>query len=123
MDPAVDSVKHYLISIGRIPLLTSAEEIQLGQAIQRQQACLSLKETAEAQGQSWSHVEWAAALGYTEAELVQILARGTEAKDKMVSANLRLVFTIAKKYEGQGMELLDLIQEGSIGLRKRIEMI
>ena len=89
--------KHYLISIGRIPLLTSAEEIQLGQAIQRQQACLSLKETAEAQGQSWSHVEWAAALGYTEAELVQILARGTEAKDKMVSANLRLVFDDCQK--------------------------
>ena len=121
MDPALDSVKHYLISIGRIPLLTSTEEIQLGQAIQKQQACITLKEQAEAEGQSWSQDQWAAALGCTEAELVQMLAKGSQAKDKMVSANLRLVFTIAKKYEGQGMELLDLIQEGSLGLMRGAE--
>ena len=81
-DIADDSVRLYLREIGRVPLLTAAEEIELAKRI----------------------------------------AKGDKAaKDKMVEANLRLVVSIAKKYIGRGLDLLDLIQEGSSGLLRAVE--
>lgn len=77
-----DPVKIYLKEIGRVPLLTSEEEIQLAQ---------------------------------------RMAAGDTYAKKKLAEANLRLVVSIAKKYVGRGMQFLDLIQEGNLGLIKAVE--
>jgi len=81
-DIADDSVRLYLREIGRVPLLTSEEEVELAK---------------------------------------RIMKGDKAAKDKMVEANLRLVVSIAKKYIGRGLDLLDLIQEGSAGLLRAVE--
>lgn len=81
-DIADDSVRLYLREIGRVPLLTGEEEVELAK---------------------------------------RIMKGDKAAKDKMVEANLRLVVSIAKKYIGRGLDLLDLIQEGSAGLLRAVE--
>ena len=60
-------------------------------------------------------------MGITKIELDQILRIGKRAKDKMVKANLRLVVSIVKKYLGNGVEFLDLVQEGTVGLMRAVE--
>ncbi|MGI6133874.1 MAG: sigma-70 family RNA polymerase sigma factor, partial [Christensenellales bacterium] len=77
-----DSVKMYLKDIGKVPLLTAAEEVKLAQRM--------------AEGDE-------------------------EAKNRLINANLRLVVSIAKRYVGRGMQFLDLIQEGNLGLMKAVE--
>ena len=64
---------------------------------------------------------WAELSEMTVAELDQIIAEGTRAKDHMIKANLRLVVSVAKKYQNRGLELLDLIQEGTLGLERAVE--
>jgi RNA polymerase nonessential primary-like sigma factor len=64
---------------------------------------------------------WAERLGVTAAELQQQLHRGRRAKERMIQANLRLVVAVAKKYQNRGMELLDLVQEGTLGLERGVE--
>lgn len=64
---------------------------------------------------------WAEAAGITVEELEQIQSEGVRAKKHMISANLRLVVAIAKKYQNRGIELLDLIQEGTMGLERAVE--
>jgi RNA polymerase primary sigma factor len=93
----------YLASIGREPLLTPAEEIELGNQVQ---AMMALVEVARDD--------------YSQQEL-KIIRIGRRAKARMMKANLRLVVSVAKKYQGKGMELLDLIQEGSLGLERAVE--
>jgi RNA polymerase primary sigma factor len=93
----------YLASIGREPLLTPAEEIQLGNQVQAMMALLE-KPVDE--------------LSDHQRRLVRI---GRRAKGRMMKANLRLVVSVAKKYQGKGLELLDLIQEGSLGLERAVE--
>ena len=111
-----DSVRSYLRDIGRIPLLEHDEEILLGRQVQRlmeleeQRKELSLDE----QGLAEAH----------DVSLNQIkreLRDGKKAKEKMVTANLRLVVSVAKKYTKRNMELLDIIQEGTIGLVRGVE--
>lgn len=97
----LDSVRSYLQEIGRIPLLNSEEEIELATKVQNM---LSLLEKEN--------------LTPTEK---QIVAQGQLAKGKMIQANLRLVVSIAKRYQRRGLSLLDLIQEGSIGLIRAVE--
>jgi RNA polymerase primary sigma factor len=81
-DVADDSVRLYLREIGKIPLLSSEEELALAQ---------------------------------------RVVSGEKEAKDKMAEANMRLVVSIAKRYVGRGLDLLDLIQEGNTGLLRAVE--
>jgi RNA polymerase primary sigma factor len=82
IDLSLDSLKLYLTAIGRVPLLTAAEEVRLAKRIERGDVA---------------------------------------AKQHMVEANLRLVVSIAKAYVGRGLTLLDMIQEGSLGLIRAVE--
>lgn len=65
--------------------------------------------------------KWASLAGVTVSDLESTLASGIKAKQRMINANLRLVVSIAKKYQNRGLELLDLIQEGTLGLEKAVE--
>jgi RNA polymerase nonessential primary-like sigma factor len=64
---------------------------------------------------------WAAVVGISVADLDQIQKDGVAAKEHMIQANLRLVVSVAKKYQNRGLELLDLIQEGTLGLERAVE--
>jgi RNA polymerase primary sigma factor len=103
-----DPVSWYLATIGRIPLLTPAEEIELGNQVQ---AMMTLTEDGSKT--------------FEDHELTgkqrRMLRIGRRAKERMMKANLRLVVSVAKKYQGKGLELLDLIQEGSLGLERAVE--
>ena len=112
-----DSVRAYLRDIGRIPLLEHDEEILLGRKVQR---LMKIKEVQEELGSTTHHVV-AEALGLPVKDLKRAIRDGERAKDKMVTANLRLVVSVAKKYTKRNMELLDIIQEGTIGLVRGVE--
>jgi RNA polymerase nonessential primary-like sigma factor len=112
-----DSVRAYLRDIGRIPLLEHDEEILLGRKVQR---LMEIKACEELLGNPTIE-ELAISLGLSKQELRRELRDGTKAKDKMVTANLRLVVSVAKKYTKRNMELLDIIQEGTIGLVRGVE--
>jgi RNA polymerase primary sigma factor len=98
-----DSVSWFLRSIGKEPLLDPADEIQLGNQIQAMMRILQGKET-----------------DYTPSDL-DIINTGKKARERMIKANLRLVVSIAKKYQGRGLDLLDLVQEGTLGLERAVE--
>ena len=112
-----DSVRAYLRDIGRIPLLEHDEEILLGRKVQR---LMEIKEI-EAEMEVPNQDDLAGVLGITVKQLKRELRDGEKAKDKMVTANLRLVVSVAKKYTKRNMELLDIIQEGTIGLVRGVE--
>ena len=112
-----DSVRAYLRDIGRIPLLEHDEEILLGRKVQR---LMKIRET-ETELEIQDSESLARVLGVTVKELKRELRDGEKAKDKMVTANLRLVVSVAKKYTKRNMELLDIIQEGTIGLVRGVE--
>ena len=112
-----DSVRAYLRDIGRIPLLEHDEEILLGRQVQR---LMKIKGT-EAELETTDKQQLADNLGITIKELKREIRAGEKAKDKMVTANLRLVVSVAKKYTKRNMELLDIIQEGTIGLVRGVE--
>jgi RNA polymerase primary sigma factor len=103
-----DPISWYLATIGRIPLLTPAEEIELGNQVQ---AMMRLTEDGTVPADSESH----------SAQDRRMIRVGKRAKERMMKANLRLVVSVAKKYQGKGLELLDLIQEGSLGLERAVE--
>jgi len=112
-----DSVRSYLRDIGRIPLLEHDEEILLGRQVQRM---MEIKACEDLLGEVTKE-ELAKSLEITTKELRRELRDGEKAKDKMVTANLRLVVSVAKKYTKRNMELLDIIQEGTIGLVRGVE--
>jgi RNA polymerase primary sigma factor len=95
-----DPVRMYLREIGRVPLLSAEEEVRLAQRMERGRAEL---------------LKPASSRSYRIAE------DGEEAQRRLTEANLRLVVSVAKKYIGRGMSLLDLIQEGNIGLIRAVE--
>ena len=112
-----DSVRAYLKDIGRIPLLEHDEEILLGRQVQRLMKIQEVKEEFEdADDYTVAHI-----LGIDVKQLRREIRNGEKAKDKMVTANLRLVVSVAKKYTKRNMELLDIIQEGTIGLVRGVE--
>jgi len=105
-----DPVRMYLKEIGKVPLLTAAQEVNLAQRIEAGLAATA--EIAEANG-SLPSVD--------EGSLHARAADGLRAKRQLIEANLRLVVSIAKRYVGRGMLLLDLIQEGNLGLMRAVE--
>ncbi|MEN9218169.1 MAG: RNA polymerase sigma factor SigC [Gloeomargarita sp. DG_2_bins_126] len=167
-----DSVRLYLQEIGRVELLSRAEEVAEAQRVQKyvqllefarrnatgagtatpeQQALLQqyleliqLRDQLTAQyghrptPQQWAQAAamtaatlkqtltqarqlWAALAGLTPDELTRIEQAGLRAKTHMIEANLRLVVSVAKKYQNRGLELLDLVQEGTLGLERAVD--
>jgi len=121
--PGGDLVRSYLRDIGRVPLLSHEQEITLGRQVQELMALEELREelSLRAGGQEPSLEALAAEAGLTAPLLRRRLQAGRRAKERMVAANLRLVVSVAKKYTKRNMELLDLIQEGTIGLVRGVE--
>jgi RNA polymerase primary sigma factor len=103
-----DPLRLYLREIGRISLLTAAEETQLAQQFERGELAL-LRLSSD----TFVHEE--------RSTLQQWVYEGEGARQHLIQANLRLVVSIAKKYVGRGLSFLDLIQEGNIGLMRATE--
>ena len=117
-----DLVRSYLRDIGRVPLLSHEQEITLGRQVQELVRLEEMEEELKLrQGHHPSREEMAKTVGVTPAVLRRRLNNGRRAKERMVAANLRLVVSVAKKYTKRNMELLDLIQEGTIGLVRGVE--
>jgi RNA polymerase primary sigma factor len=110
-----DPVRMYLKEIGRVPLLTGPEEVILAQQIERGTAAAERLADAAASGDLES-------LDFNERRrLTRLVRKGEDAKAELTQANLRLVVSIAKRYVGRGMQILDLIQEGNLGLMRAVE--
>jgi RNA polymerase nonessential primary-like sigma factor len=116
-----DSIRQYLEDIGKIPLLTPEEEIKLGRRVRRWQQMEEEIKAEMATGVERWQSELLISLRLEPGEFERIKKSGMAAREKMISGNLRLVVSIAKKYQDRGVPLMDLIQEGSIGLARGVE--
>ncbi|GGI48319.1 RNA polymerase primary sigma factor [Agromyces flavus] len=106
-----DPVKDYLKQIGKVALLNAAEEVELAMRIEAglfAEEKLSHMSDAERKSQLGRELQWVA-------------RDGQRAKSHLLGANLRLVVSLAKRYTGRGMQFLDLIQEGNLGLIRAVE--
>jgi RNA polymerase primary sigma factor len=108
-----DPVRMYLREIGRVPLLTAAEEVSLAKRIEAGMKAETVLADLAASGQDFDLVE--------KKKLERIRRDGERARDDLTRANLRLVVSIAKRYLGRGLAILDLIQEGNLGLMRAVE--
>ena len=106
--PTSDPVRLYLKEIGKVPLLSAAQEVELAKAVE---AGLFAAERLADPGLSEA----------LKRDLQAVAVAGVLAKRHLVEANLRLVVSIAKRYVGRGMLFLDLIQEGNLGLIRAVE--
>ncbi|MFK4103926.1 RNA polymerase sigma factor [Streptomyces sp. NPDC019531] len=107
--PSSDLFRQYLREIGRIPLLTAAEEVELARRVEAGLfAEEKLLNTPDLDSQ----------LGL---DLDRLVVLGRMAKRRLIEANLRLVVSVAKRYVGRGLTMLDLVQEGNLGLIRAVE--
>jgi RNA polymerase primary sigma factor len=125
-----DPVRMYLREIGKVRLLTGDKEVTLAQAIRTGNAAEERLAAAEEQLAIAEQMLAGAEQGLAAEDLVSpeeiadlrtLLRQGNEARQHLAEANLRLVVSVAKRYNGRGMSFLDLIQEGNIGLLKAVE--
>ena len=107
----MSSLSDFLGEIGRHELLTPEQELTMGREVQ---AMVALNERCQQAGGNGPECE------YSNAEKKKFKA-GERAKNQMITANLRLVVNLAKRYQGKGLDLLDLIQEGTLGLTRAVE--
>jgi RNA polymerase primary sigma factor len=108
-----DTVRMYLREIGEVDLLTVEDERRLAQLIEEGQIAAETIDRIEEEG---GVVE-----GIEGRMLIRAVNRGERAKSELTQANLRLVVSIAKRYSGRGMQLLDLVQEGNLGLMRAVD--
>ncbi|WP_102372182.1 RNA polymerase sigma factor RpoD [Enorma phocaeensis] len=108
-----DPVRMYLKEIGKVDLLTAADEVDLAMKIEAGLQATEQLEAAEDGELELSRAE--------KRRLMRVEQVGLDAKQALISANLRLVVSIAKRYVGRGMLFLDLIQEGNLGLIRAVE--
>jgi RNA polymerase sigma factor (sigma-70 family) len=106
-DTNVDLTRRYLSELGGYPLLSAEDEVALAQAIEAGRS-------AEAEMTAGVNV-------HRRRELELIVREAADARRQFIQSNLRLVVSIAKRYQGSGMSLLDLIQEGNLGLMRAVE--
>ncbi len=107
--PSSDLFRQYLREIGRIPLLTAAEEVELARRVE---AGLFAEEKLT------NTPDLSSRLAY---DLDKLVVLGRMAKRRLIEANLRLVVSVAKRYVGRGLTMLDLVQEGNLGLIRAVE--
>jgi RNA polymerase sigma factor (sigma-70 family) len=105
-----DELRQYLEAAAEEPLLTKEEEVALAQAMERGGDAGRRLASGRIRAEK------------TRRRLEEDVRRGEEARQRFILANLRLVVSVAKKYQGQGLPLLDLIQEGNIGLMRAVEL-
>ena len=108
-----DPVRMYLKEIGKVDLLTASDEVDLAMKIEAGLEATDKLEAAERGDMLLTRAEMR--------RLMRVEQVGLEAKQALISANLRLVVSIAKRYVGRGMLFLDLIQEGNLGLIRAVE--
>ncbi len=107
--PSSDLFRQYLREIGRIPLLTAAEEVELARGVE---AGLFAEEKLSGTPDLDSQLAL---------DLDKLVVLGRMAKRRLIEANLRLVVSVAKRYVGRGLTMLDLVQEGNLGLIRAVE--
>ncbi len=107
-DRSMDLVRQYLREIGRVPLLTAAEEVSLARAVEA--GLLAEERLATVNGDA-----------ELRADLGEVVRLGSAARGRLIESNLRLVVSVAKRYVGRGMPMLDLVQEGNLGLIRAVE--
>jgi RNA polymerase primary sigma factor len=112
-----DLLGTYLAEIGRVPLLTAEQEVDLAKRIEAGLYAEQLLDSAAPEAGASRTLTSDA----TDEELERIAVSGRRAKDEFIQANLRLVVAVARKYSGRGMPLIDLVQEGNLGLVRAVE--
>ena len=116
-----DGLTNYLVQISKIPLLSSENQLQYAQQVQRMMSLLDLKaDLTEKNLIEPTEIVWAKAAQITVSQLQNLIIQGQNAKHKLIEANLRLVVSVAKKYQNYNLELTDLIQEGTLGLQRGV---
>ncbi|WSI74885.1 RNA polymerase sigma factor [Streptomyces sp. NBC_01335] len=104
-----DLLRQYLREIGRVPLLTAAEEVELARRVEAGLFAEDRLATGPRPDSRLAH------------DLDLIVVLGRNAKRRLIEANLRLVVSVAKRYVGRGLTMLDLVQEGNVGLIRAVE--